>query len=1274
MVPGQLVAHRFTIEARAGAGGMGTVYRARDRHSGEQVALKVLHADQETERFVREALLLSGLEDPSIVRYLTHGRTDAGDLFLAMEWLEGEDLKTRLKRAPLTDAESLSLAMRVARGLAVVHARGILHRDLKPANLFLPEGDPGRAKIIDFGIARLGMDSAGTTLAGIMLGTPGYMAPEQARGSKQIDARVDVFSLGCILYRCLSGRPPFLGDNVVAVLAKLVFEEPPRLREIRPEIPERVEALVARMMSKPAAARPVDGAAVVAELARIALPEAGRASVRPTGPAAAITSAEQRMASIVLVAPSGDRDDVTRAIELAPAALRGVALSFGAELAFLADGSLVAALGGTEEATDRAAHAARCALAIHAAFPGREMVLATGRRARLPVGELIDRAAAMLPRRSTPGRAGSIRLDDVTAGLLGADFELGGDGSSLLLMRERAPLAAAPRTLLGRATPCVGRDRELGALEAIFTVCKAEPVAAAAIVTGPAGSGKSRLCHEFLRQIAGEPAAIWAARGDSLSSGSALRMLGSALRRGLGLLDEDDPDVGFRKLRARVTRHAPEREAYRIALFAGELCGAPAPAGISVELDAARSDPALMRDQMRRAWEDLLAAETEDHPVLIVLEDLQWGDVPTVSYVGAALRRFQDRPLMVLAAARPEVHTLFPDLWASHGAQEIRIGALPDRAAERLVREALGAAAIPAVTAAVVERAGGNAFYLEELIRAVAEGRGDAFPDTVLAMAQARLDRLGPEAKRVLRAASVFGLRFREEGIAALLGDAEESRPGPILADLVDREILVPRPDRGLAGGREYGFRQTLVRDAAHAMLTDDDRCLGHRLAAAWLERMGEVDTLAEHWEQGREPARAVTWHLAAAERALRGDDLAGVLARAERGVQCMASGETLGALRLLQAIAQRWLGHSAEAAPLLVEAIPLLPRGGPRWLNAVLELAQASAKLGDRDRVAKLAEEVVEAEPAAPPGARTRALAGVASQLVFSGQADAAERPLATTEALLAHMTAEDPVATAAIARARAMKGLVSGDVGSFLVEVQIAAEHSTKAGDVRIAISSRSNCGYARALLGDYAAAASVLRSVLADAERLGLDEVVATARQNLGLALLHTGEAAEARALLSASLKFCVARGNRRLEGGCRAYLARILRLGGDLQGSEREARAAVEIPLLTGPVRAIALMELSLTLLAAGRAAEALGAATEALGIASLPAGVEEGESAIHLAYIEALAAVGRQREAAAALQQAKERLLARAARIRDAAHRKSFLSRVPENERLLRLSG
>ncbi len=207
--PGDVLADRFVIERLAGSGGMGTIHRGKDLFTREAVAIKVMASERlgDANRFAQEAAVLAELSHPSIVRYIAHGTTPRAAPFLAMEWLDGEDLAERLARSPLTVEQSLMLFRRACEGVAAAHARGVVHRDLKPSNLFLVDRDPASLKVLDFGIARQREGTRTLTQSGTVLGTVGYMSPEQAMGPRDVDARADVFALGCVLFECLTGSP-----------------------------------------------------------------------------------------------------------------------------------------------------------------------------------------------------------------------------------------------------------------------------------------------------------------------------------------------------------------------------------------------------------------------------------------------------------------------------------------------------------------------------------------------------------------------------------------------------------------------------------------------------------------------------------------------------------------------------------------------------------------------------------------------------------------------------------------------------------------------------------------------------------------------------------------------------------------------------------------------------------------------------------------------------------------------------------------------------------
>jgi tetratricopeptide (TPR) repeat protein len=291
-------------------------------------------------------------------------------------------------------------------------------------------------------------------------------------------------------------------------------------------------------------------------------------------------------------------------------------------------------------------------------------------------------------------------------------------------------------------------------------------------------------------------------------------------------------------------------------------------------LRAARKDNKLMSEWIRRAFLEWLAAECEAAPVLLVLDDLQWGDALTLSFLGDALKALAGSPLFVLGLARPEINETFPLLRQNPKLQQMQLSALSKKACERLIHQVLGKQVAHDTVARAVEQAAGNALYLEEVIRAIAEGKSTGernVPETVIAMLQARIGRFDAGPRKAVRAAAVFGQTFWEGGVAALL--AVPSAGGEVqswLSTLVDAEVIERRGDSRLAHEEEYSFRHALVRDAAYALLTESDLVTGHRMAGKFLEAAGERDAvvIADHYRQGGELVRTIPLYQRAGDEA----------------------------------------------------------------------------------------------------------------------------------------------------------------------------------------------------------------------------------------------------------------------------------------------------------------------------------------------------------------------------------------------------------------------
>ncbi len=290
--PGDVIAGKFEVDRVIGSGGMGYVVAARHLQLGQMVALKFMRAEVCTpdfkSRFLREARNTVRLKSRHVSRVLDVGALENGTPYMVMEYLEGADLSALLqKRGPLPAHEACEYILQACEAIAEAHGYGIVHRDLKPANLFLTKGQSGEPvlKVLDFGVSKLldlgSDDDSGdprrdrldsvVTKATDILGSPSYMAPEQIVSARDADARSDVWSLGVILYRLMSGKPPFHAASLGELIQSIMHAPIPNLRDAKPDVPEGLEHVVARCLERDRAQRLGD----VIELARLLAPYAG---------------------------------------------------------------------------------------------------------------------------------------------------------------------------------------------------------------------------------------------------------------------------------------------------------------------------------------------------------------------------------------------------------------------------------------------------------------------------------------------------------------------------------------------------------------------------------------------------------------------------------------------------------------------------------------------------------------------------------------------------------------------------------------------------------------------------------------------------------------------------------------------------------------------------------------------------------------------------------------------------------------------------------------
>ena len=1076
---------RFVIEREVGRGAVGIVYRAHDLQTLEPVALKVINgeagvAPDEEARLMREGEVLARLDHPNIVRFVAVGVLDETSLpFVAMEWLDGEDLATYHRHSPLGIAEALTLMLRIARALEAAHAEGVIHRDIKPSNIFLchgPEREPQSSfdripKLVDFGVAARG--DIRLTRSGDVVGTPAYMAPEQARGDAPIDARSDIYSLGATLFELIAGRPPHVGPTVIATLARLVTTPPPRLSELRRDVPPIIDAIVHRMLETDPAARPGSMAEVIEmlEAALLGITRASWADVEPAKSSRLGSSASRLITSIVAI-----RLESGSARERALESLR----QRGADAVPLGQDAIVAHLGARRAVGNEALIALE--LGRRLSRSGARVGLASGRAwvtllgdsgAVQPVGEVVDRASAL----ARDADSGTV-LADATTSELGRgryEFRTRDDGSAVVGEPVRGP-----RGERAGGAPFVGRDAELAQVLSAFDRSRTDQSPILVSVTGPPGIGKSRLRREVMARIAAWASApqIILQRSEAYAQGQPLGAAADALRAVIGLPKGATSKEADRAIVARLgpaTRD--DLTARNRSLVARLLANEPLPDGF---------DPRGSRDALWLAMTDLVLQVASTEQTAIVMEDLQWADPESVGWLDHMLGRATNRSLFVMAMVRPEFWPANKDRFVGRDHVRIELRPISKRAARSIAQAVLGEEVREKDLERIAEQSGGLPLFAEELARLHALGRDTSNAPTIQAAIQVSLDVLDEECRDAVGRLSVLGLTCWDSALEALgMPEAEG-----IMKALVATEILVEQNVSRFSGAREWTFKHALVRDVAYACLGEAERRELHALAAAWFTSMGEdAAVIAGHYDLGEMPTAAADHWERAAQRALATNALTDALNMAERSL-AFAEDKVSGFLR----------------ASYLDEAF-----------------SRCDPRASERETAIQAMEQNVYDEASAVRARGARARFDDAR-----GQGDSIDQRLAEArdQAQALSLTDEEARCSAVLATRLAF----AGRFAEADAETRRLLELAEQRGNGAAAVDAHQTQGIIRQTQGALGAALESRKSAAAAARAAGLKEREAMLTTNLGFALTTIGARQEARAAIESGLALAEAIGSQ------------------------------------------------------------------------------------------------------------------------------------------------
>jgi tRNA A-37 threonylcarbamoyl transferase component Bud32 len=877
---------RYRVASFVGSGGMGEVYRGYDPHLDRSVAIKRLRpvqldSQRSRERLRREAKLHGRLSHPNIVQVYDFV-SEADAEFIISEYVDGHSLREFTQSTRVDNARAIEILLAVTRGLRFAHDAQIIHRDLKPENVLVSRD--GSVKITDFGISRSLVPARGDTLgtdADRLVGTLHSMSPEQSLGM-EVDTRTDLFSLGIMAFEIVTGRSPFEGRTVEETLRNIRERTPPPLRELVPEVPVELSELVTRLLAKNREARP-SGALEVERILTAA-------SHAISGANGAPNSLVNRQVAILHVSAGGRQGALytDAALMRFHERLKRAAARAGGEIVYACGNEALVTVGYPRSHDNNAEQAVRLVsellgseadlkLSLRAAVDVGRVSVATGETGeRLFLGSAIDRARD-IGRAAAPG---TLVSSELAHHLLRRSYRLEARGFAPATAAAElgAPCYEVVEELEGGSSgqssseaAMFGRDRELGAILGAWTSVleswaahgehrDPQRMGRVVVLEGEPGIGKSRLVRAFLAKCADTEGRLFVAHAAPTTQFTAFAPFRRLLSRLPGLGIGDAPPT-----REDVTRwiRPISTEDDEMAAVVAQLLGVASPSDSQMldSLAARRGGEAVSRNV---AW--FLLRMAEEHPLILVFEDLHWADHSSHLVVKELVANASRLPIFVVLTLRPEAQLVWR---GTESVTRIALQRLTTWDAEAVVARTLGSDASPQTVQAIVSRAEGVPLLLEELSRFQEAHRGSAtsslaqLPTSFEDSVQNRLQSLGEAPRSTAELSAVIGREVPWDLLQMVSGRTVEGLTADVDA-LSSRALIHEQGFRH----RKVVFQHALVRDTIYEAIDRTRRLSLHRAIA---EALGSGQVLsvevtpelqAHHLEAAEDYPRAIDrWH-----------------------------------------------------------------------------------------------------------------------------------------------------------------------------------------------------------------------------------------------------------------------------------------------------------------------------------------------------------------------------------------------------------------------------